>query len=81
MTAPTFGLVDPFPWQRTGPGLALDGKPKFDLNLFNQSYFDRLRSRVIAAGERGIYVSIMLFEGYGLRFSHRDSASTPSFQH
>jgi len=69
-------FIDPFPWQRTGPGLALNGKPKFDLNLFDESYFDRLRSRVIAAGERGIYVSIMLFEGYALRFSHRDSGST-----
>ncbi|MFN6947054.1 MAG: DUF6298 domain-containing protein, partial [Cytophagaceae bacterium] len=59
----------PFPWQRTGPGLALDGKPKFDLSKFNQSYFDRLRSRVIAAMERGVYVSIMLFEGHGLQSS------------
>src|SRR5262245_35656636 len=43
--------------------------PKYDLELFNQEYFDRLRERVSAAGERGIYVSIMLFEGYGLQFT------------
>jgi hypothetical protein len=55
---------EPQPWQRTGPGLGLDGKPKFDLRQFNQAYFDRLRSRVIAAGDRGIYVSIMLFEDW-----------------
>lgn len=61
--------VTPFPWQRTGPGLALDGKPKFDLSKFNQEYFDRLRSRVIAARDRGIYVSIMLFEGWGIYYS------------
>ncbi|MDI7274860.1 MAG: hypothetical protein QME94_02670, partial [Anaerolineae bacterium] len=54
----------PLAWPRTGPGLALDGKPRFDLARFNQGYFDRLRSRVSAAGERGIYVSIMLFGGY-----------------
>ncbi len=59
----------PFPWQRTGPGNALDGKPKFDLTKLNQEYFDRLRSRVVAAYERGIYVSIMLFEGHGLHAS------------
>jgi len=59
----------PFPWLRTGPGMALDGKPKFDLKRFNQKYFDRLRSRVAAAGKRGIYVSIMLFEGHGLHAS------------
>jgi hypothetical protein len=61
--------ADPFPWSRTGPGTALDGKPKFDLNQFNQAYFDRIRSRVAAAGEKGIYVSIMLFEGHGLHAS------------
>jgi len=59
----------PFPWQRAGPGRALDGKPRFDLSLLNQAYFHRLRSRVVAAGERGIYVSIMLFEGHGLHAS------------
>src|SRR5690606_2120340 len=32
----------------------------------NPEYFDRLRKRVEAAAERGIYVSIMLFEGWGL---------------
>ncbi len=61
--------AQPFPWQRTGPGKALDGKPKFDLTQFNQKYFDRLRSRVIAAGKRRIYVSIMFFEGHGLHAS------------
>ena len=57
-------FIHPLPYMRTGPGTALDGKPKFDLNRFNQGYFDRLRSRVIEAGNRGIYVSIMLFEGW-----------------
>jgi len=61
--------AEPFPWLRTGPGTALDGKPEFDLKQFNQAYFDRLRSRVSAAGKRGIYVSIMLFEGHGLHAS------------
>jgi hypothetical protein len=61
----------PFPWRRTGPGMALDGKPKFDLRKFDQTFFDRLRSRVLDAGERGIYVSIMLFEGHGLFYSER----------
>lgn len=59
----------PFPWPRTGPGEALDGKPKFDLSKHDQTYFDRLRARVAQAGEQGIYVSIMLFEGHGLHAS------------
>ena len=59
----------PQPWARTGPGEARDGKPKFDLTKFNADYFERLRTRVAAAGRRGIYVSIMLFEGWGLQFA------------
>jgi hypothetical protein len=54
----------PLAWQRTGPDQALDGKPKFDLTKFDPLYFERLRSRVKAAGEHGIYVSIMLFGGF-----------------
>ena len=52
------------PYERTGPGLALDGAPRFDLTRFNQAYFDQLRSRVLEAAQRGIYVSVMLFEGF-----------------
>ncbi|MHC4677007.1 MAG: DUF6298 domain-containing protein, partial [Planctomycetota bacterium] len=57
---------DPLPYKRTGPGNALDGKPKFDLTKFDATYFDRLRQRAIAAGNRGYYISIMLFEGWGI---------------
>lgn len=60
--------VAPQPWRRTGPGLALDGRPKFDLEAFDAAYFERLRSRIIAAGRGGIYVSVMLFEGWTLSF-------------
>jgi len=73
---PDFAYCSPHPWERTGPGVAGDGKPKFDLTRLDQAYFDRLRSRVIAAQERGIYVSVMLFEGHAMRkatygwFSH-----------
>jgi len=56
------------PYARTGPGNAQDGKPKYDLTKFEPQYFERLRSRVAAARDRGIYVSIMLFEGYGVQF-------------
>jgi hypothetical protein len=59
----------PQPWARTGPGKALDGKPKFDLKKYNATYFDRMRQRVSAAADRGIYVSVMLFEGWAMQFS------------
>ncbi len=54
----------PLAWMRTGPGIALDGKLKFDLTKLNPAYFDRLRKRVTAAGDSGIYVAIMLFGGH-----------------
>ena len=47
-------LVRPLPYQRTGPGTALDGQPRFDLACFNEAYFERLRSRVLQAGRRFI---------------------------
>ena len=56
----------PMPYERTGPGTALDGKLKFDLTRFDQTYFDRMRQRIMVAGARGIYVSIMLFDGWSV---------------
>ena len=56
----------PLPYLRTGPGQALDGEPKFDLSQFNPAYFDRVRKRVSAARDNGIYVVIMLFQGFSL---------------
>jgi hypothetical protein len=57
-------VIEPNPYARTGPGHARDGKSKFDLAKFNEVYFGRLRERVRKAGERGIYVSVMLFQGW-----------------
>ena len=62
-------FVDPMPYERTGEIKARDGKPQFDLTRWNQSYFDRLRSRIIDAGNHGIYVSVMLFQGWSLNKS------------
>ena len=58
--------TDPMIYVRTGPGTAADGKPKFDLQQLDPRHFDRMRHRVIAAGKRGIYVSIMLFDGWSV---------------
>lgn len=59
--------VAPLPYARTGPGNALDGKPKFDLEKYAPEYFQRLRDRVAAADQTGLYVAVMLFEGWGLQ--------------
>ena len=62
----TIYFYAPTPYLRVGPGTALDGKPKFDLTQFDPAYFDRMRQRVIDLGQRGIYVSIMLFDGWSI---------------
>ena len=61
--------MSPQPWARTGPGVANDGKPRFDLTELDEAFFDRLRERVIAAGERGMYVAVMFFDGWALHLS------------
>ncbi|MEX2493544.1 MAG: DUF6298 domain-containing protein [Nitrospirales bacterium] len=61
--------LSPHVYQRTGPGTAIDGQPKFDLHAFDQKYFDRLRHRVMTAGESGIWVSVMLFQGWSIHGS------------
>jgi hypothetical protein len=54
---------------RTGPGTATDGGLKFDLTRFDQTFFDRLRSRVQALHRSGIYVGVYPFSGeFLLRF-------------
>lgn len=67
-SSPEFS-VTPFPWQRTGPGNASDGKLKFDLSRFNQGFFDRLRKRVEQLNSSGIYAGVYFFSGeFVLRF-------------
>ncbi len=62
---------------RTGPGTAGDGGLKYDTNQLNQAYFDRLRSRVVAARDRGIYVSIMLFQGWSIEWKQANYNKWP----
>jgi hypothetical protein len=61
--------MTPQPWARTGPEQAKDDKPRFDLDRFDEAFFDRLRERTIAAGDRGIYIGVMLFDGWALHLS------------
>ncbi len=61
--------MSPQPWARTGPGTAKDGKPRFDLERFDEAFFSRLRERVVRAGEVGIYVDVLLFDGWALHLS------------
>ncbi len=58
--------MDPMPYARSGTKKALDGKPKFNLDKFNDAYFERLRARVKAARDQGMYVIVMLFQGFSV---------------
>lgn len=59
-------MFGPLPYLRTGPGRARDGLPKFDLTKFNEQYFERLRQRVVDARDKGIYVGLMMFNGFSI---------------
>ena len=49
------------PYPRTGPGLAKDGLPKFNLDLWNPEFFERLHRFLAGAARRGIMVEVTLF--------------------
>jgi hypothetical protein len=70
--------LHPRPYLRTGPGDALDGRPRFDLTRFDPEYFGRLRERAVRAGERGFYVSVMLFNGWSI---HDNGEGNPWDRH
>jgi hypothetical protein len=54
----------PIAWKRTGPGPANDGKPKFDLTQYDEEWFTRLRDRAVESRDNGIYIAVMLFQGW-----------------
>ncbi len=49
------------PWPRTDEPGAADGRNTFDLSRWNDAYFERLKTFVAAASERGIVVEYTLF--------------------
>jgi len=71
----------PTMYVRAGPGTALDGDPKFDLDQINPAYLSRLRQRVIDAKARGIYVSVMLFDGWSIGVKGNSTAGNPWLAH
>jgi len=51
-------------YQRTGPGLAADGRPRFDLTRFNEEYFAYWRRVVEYARARGVVVQLCLLDSW-----------------
>jgi uncharacterized protein YjdB len=68
-------------YERTGPDTAMDGGPKFDVTRINSAYLARLRQRVIDAGARGIYVSVMLFDGWSIEVKPNVFGANPWLAH
>ncbi len=66
---------------RTGPGIGADGGAQFDLTQINPAYLARVRQRAIDAGARGIYVSIMLFDGWSVGVKGSSTAGNPWLGH
>ncbi len=54
------------PFLRTGPGLALDGQPRYDLDQWNPEFFERLHRFLALAEGYGIIVEVVLLSNtYG----------------
>ncbi|MRI01752.1 DUF4038 domain-containing protein [Kriegella sp. EG-1] len=53
-------LFSPLPYKK----VTKKGKEKYDVSQWNEAYFNRLRTRIKEAGDMGIYVSVMLFQGW-----------------
>jgi hypothetical protein len=66
-----------WPWRRIGPGKGNDGQPKTDFRQFDQRYFDRMRQRIVQAGQKGIYVSVMLFDAFEFQFDVNPADGNP----
>jgi len=49
------------PYPRLGPGKAMDGEPKYDLDRWNPEYFDRLHRFLSLASDFGIVVELTVF--------------------
>jgi hypothetical protein len=52
------------PWARSSSCCYEDGGNKFDLNRWDEAYFNRLKSFLKEAGERGIIVEVVLFTSF-----------------
>jgi len=56
----------PYPWKRTGGGETTFGGPRFDLDQFDQAYFDSLRGQLQLYMERGIVPVVSIFSEHAI---------------
>ncbi|MEI7423989.1 MAG: DUF6298 domain-containing protein [Prolixibacteraceae bacterium] len=55
------------PYLREGPGLANDGRPKYNLDKFNPAFFARLTEFCKAADQRGINLDLMMIDAWMIK--------------
>ena len=60
------GSDEYYPWLRTGPGTAQDGKAKFDLTQWDPNYWTKLKGCIALAQSKNMYVTVLLFERCGM---------------
>ena len=78
---PEFEGRNYIPCLRTGPGLARDGLPKWDLSRFDRAFFQRLQQVCAEARKRGLYLQLTLFDAWNIKHAqlwelhafHRDN--------
>jgi hypothetical protein len=71
--------IYPLPFARTGPGIAFDGKPKFNLDSYDGGYVTRLQNRATTAQNENMYISLMLFQGFSVQ--SLDPGENPELNH
>ena len=55
-----------YPWKRTGPSDTTFGGPRFDLDQFDEQYFDRLAEELKLINEHGIVPVVGIFSEHAL---------------
>jgi len=55
-----------WPWARTGPGTANDGKPKYDLTKWDEQFWAEMRDACAYAASKDIFLEIDLWEECGM---------------
>ena len=58
------------PYLREGPGLANDGRPKYNLDKFNPAFFSRLTEFCKAADKCGINLQLMMMDAWMIKHDY-----------
>ncbi|HZK68594.1 MAG TPA: putative collagen-binding domain-containing protein [Paludibacter sp.] len=58
------------PYLREGPGLANDGKPKYNLDKFNPAFFERIVELCKSADRKGINLDLMMIDAWMLKHDY-----------